>query len=782
MASRGPARHAGVRDGRDARPFLSLVLFFLLVAGAVPSLALDAAASRAAHEEPGSIHGVAVDPSGKRVPHARLVLATAVGVVVTSEADEAGAFGFPAVPAGRYELRVFSRGLVAEPLIVEVEPGRALEVTLSLRLSAVTESVVVSAAHVELPLARAATSIAVLAGDGMEARQVETVADALRTVPGFAVARNGGRGAVTSVFPRGGESDFTLVLVDGVKVNAFGGGFDFSTLYAAGVERVEVVRGPESALFGSEAIAGVVHVITRSGGRPQASGAVERGSLGTSRVSAAASGSLGAWSWGASGGRTASGGFRGIAPATGERVANDDFRQLEAGGNAGWRAAFGGDLRLSVRAGSHERGYPGPFGSNPIGAYTGIDLLSRGTTGNRQAAVRWQQPLGGAGGRSSLVASASQVQLKNDFTSAYGLSAAGTRRFEGRVAVNVDVSDAVAFSAGGTWQAERATSSFIAGDGEGLLPIRRRDTAGFAELRVQALRSVSLTAGVRAARVRREAMPANDDPYSPRPAFDPRADHSINPRVSAAWSLPGGPGSRLSWTRLRAAAGTGMRAPDALEIAFTDNPHLKPERSWSVEAGFDQAWLGDRIVVGLVGFVNRYEDLIVSVGPVLRHASRYRTDNISNARARGLETSLALRTGWGLEASATHTWLSTAILAVDRLGAAPPPFTPGDPLLRRPRRQGSLDLLFTRGGVTAFARLTGRGRVLDVEPSWGSYGGLFSSPGYSVLDAGASVRVHRHVTLLARAGNVLDRRYEEAFGFPALGRTATIGVRLAAGR
>ena len=116
----------------------------------------------------------------------------------------------------------------------------------------------------------------VVTRDAIQARQLETVADALRTTPGFAVGRNGGRGALTSVFPRGGESDYTLVLVDGMRVNSFGGGFDFSLLPFGDVEQVEVVRGPQSAVFGADAIGGVVQLTTRRGGEPSIVGAGRR--------------------------------------------------------------------------------------------------------------------------------------------------------------------------------------------------------------------------------------------------------------------------------------------------------------------------------------------------------------------------------------------------------------------------------------------------------------------------------------------------------------------------
>src|SRR4029453_4570676 len=102
--------------------------------------------------------------------------------------------------------------------------------TIRLELSAVSESVLVSAAQVDVPLSQASSSVTVITPPQLPARQLMRVADALREVPGLAVARNGGTGALTSVFPRGGESDYTLVFIDGVQANSFGGGFDFAHL------------------------------------------------------------------------------------------------------------------------------------------------------------------------------------------------------------------------------------------------------------------------------------------------------------------------------------------------------------------------------------------------------------------------------------------------------------------------------------------------------------------------------------------------------------------------
>jgi outer membrane receptor protein involved in Fe transport len=114
---------------------------------------------------------------------------------------------------------------------------------------------------------------------------------------------------------------------------------------------------------------------------------------------------------------------------------------------------------------------------------------------------------------------------------------------------------------------------------------------------------------------------------------------------------------------------------------------------------------------------------------------------------------------------------------------APPPFNVGDPLLRRPRHQASLDIVWARGAVTAYARVGGRSRMLDVEPSWGAIsGGLFHVPGFAVANAGVSLGVGRGINIIARFDNLLDRQYEAVLGYPAPRRSFTVGVRLAPGR
>jgi outer membrane receptor protein involved in Fe transport len=369
------------------------------------------------------------------------------------------------------------------------------------------------------------------------------------------------------------------------------------------------------------------------------------------------------------------------------------------------------------------------------------------------------------------------ADLDNRFRSNFGDSFFETDRTTGRAQTDIAATTATGVSVGVEGLSERARGTYFTGEAFQPVPIKRRTIGAFGEVRQQIGARVSLTAGLRVDSIRRDALEADPNAFAPRPAFAEETVNSVNPRVSATvlvWQDARG----VARTKVRASVGTGIRPPDAFEIAFTDNPALEPERSRSVDVSVSHV-----VATGLTAeasvFANRYDDLIVAVGGSLTDLSRYRTDNISNARARGIELGLAWRGPRGLSARGNYTFLDTEILAVDGAGTAPPPFTVGDPLLRRPRHQGSLDLLWTHNALSAFAEVRARGEVLDVEPSFGAFGGLFESAGFAVVDVGASWRFAGGVEVFARGTNLLDRSYEEFLGFPAPGRLGVVGVRVA---
>jgi outer membrane cobalamin receptor len=367
-----------------------------------------------------------VDPESRAVAGAQILVMCDQRVATTAMTDAEGRFR-TGDAQGRCELRVALQGFAAKPVPVDL-PADTTSVdagTLNLEVSAVSESVVVSAAQVDIPLSQASGSVTVITGADLRARQLTTIADALREVPGMAVVRSGTLGAVTAVFPRGGESDYTLVLINDVPANAFGGGFDFSHLSVNDVERVEIVRGPQSALFGSNAIGAVVRIITRDSGPLRGDALLEGGSFDTSRISASTSGHSQGWFWGAGVERLNTDNANDQRTAAGDIVENDDYTRTDSGASGGWRRADGAALRGEVRFERDDRGFPGPYGSNPVGAYEGIDTVSRGTDD------RWIASIGGTlptGQRVRTHADWTWNTIDSDFTSPFGPSTSGSKR------------------------------------------------------------------------------------------------------------------------------------------------------------------------------------------------------------------------------------------------------------------------------------------------------------------------------------------------------------------
>jgi outer membrane cobalamin receptor len=719
------------------------------------------------------LSGTVTSGDGRPVPDARVVLEGPVGPVATTRTDRTGAYLLDA-PEGDYVLRVVADGFNAPSQQVQLA-GQDATADLRLEVAALAESVVVTAGLTPVTRSGTGASLTVLDQTELRTRQLESSLDALRSVPGLGVLRSGGRGAVTSLFPRGGESDFTLVLVDGIRLNDMGGSFDAAHLPLFDLDRIEVVRGPQSALYGTDAVGGVVQLVTRRGGPLSAGGLFEAGSFGTWRANGTANGTTGRLRWGGGLERLASDGFTGTAPGTGETVSNDDYTRTDATASLGYQ----GDRLLLTglfRAGDNTRGVPGPYGSDPNDTYTGVDRVSRNDnqTLAAGASATWRlRPAAQIRGAFSF------ADRDSTYLSIYTPdtpTASGNRLYSGRSSLDLAWLG-VAWTMGGEYMWERAESAFFTGLQGQEIPVERTQVGAFGEGRFERGR-LALQAGLRYESVTREALEGNRAVFNPRPPFPSSTTSVLNPRVSVSYRLLGGDST---WLRLRGNFGTGMRAPSAFEIAFTDNPGLKPERTRSLDGGVETGWFGGRLVVDATYFRNDYDDLIVTVARV-PGTSTYRSDNISNALAQGIEGTVAFRPSTFLTVRGGLVALQTEILPNDGRPVAPAPFKVGDPLLRRPELAGFADVLFTAGRAGGFVRIDSRGDTQDIDPSFGATAGIFTNPGYVTVDAGASFRVLERLEVFGRALNLLDPDYEEIFGFPALGRSVMVGVRVATGR
>ena len=425
------------------RPRTRTVLTFLLSFCLLPfAFCLDVFAS--------GLTGRVVDPDGRPVANAEVFVSgsTAAPLRVRTNAD--GRFELAGLADGRYSGIGAAPGLVSDATTIDIAGGDA-SLDLALEISAISETLVVSAAQIDQPLSRVPDSVTVIPGAEIDAKQQFTLAAALRSVPGLTLQQNGGPGTVTSLFTRGGESDFTLVLVDGVRVNSFGGGLDLSQVPLHDVDRIEVLRGPQSALYGSDAIGGVIHVITRSGGSPSAQAHIEAGSRDMRRAAAATTGEVNGVRWQLGANYFQDAGFTGRA-ANGQVVSNNDGQEMQATASLGWRhASRGSDVQASMQYLDTERGSPGPFGSDPAGRYAGVDTISRGMTKRAGGALRAMQPWFGASSRVRQRVEFDVADYDLTFQSQFGLSEGNTHRVHARAQTDVSATAAVGFSGGLEW-------------------------------------------------------------------------------------------------------------------------------------------------------------------------------------------------------------------------------------------------------------------------------------------------------------------------------------------
>lgn len=243
-------------ENQMSRHFAALLPFLL---GALFML-LSSSAAQAA-----TLTGKVLDPTGQPVPRAQVTLLKSLAVVDQRQTDSEGIFKFENLLDGKYQLTASAPGLASPQTEVDVHGQEAQLVELKLQLSAVQQQVVVSAALGGAVASELGSSVSVVSGQEIQDRAALNVLDVLSGIPGIEVSQAGRYGGVTGVYVRGGESDYNLVMVDGIELNEFGGSFDFAPLPADGVDRVEVTRGPESALYGPNAVTSVINIVTTQG-------------------------------------------------------------------------------------------------------------------------------------------------------------------------------------------------------------------------------------------------------------------------------------------------------------------------------------------------------------------------------------------------------------------------------------------------------------------------------------------------------------------------------------
>lgn len=750
-------------------------LFMTIVVGASYAQNPSAAPSG------GTIRGTVYDPAGQVVPHAMVNLLESLVAIAQTQTDDRGEYRFDGLDAGTYTVAANSPGLTKVSGAIALRDGEAIIIDLHLALSAVQQQVVVSASLGGALSPQIGSSVSVVSRQQIQNQGVSTLSDALRNIPGVDIARNGQLGAVTSAFVRGGNSNYNLVMIDGIPMNDFGGGFDLSPLPVAGVQSVEITRGPQSALYGSNAIASVINLETERGeGAPHFSFQGEGGSYDTWRISTGGAGLTRGIDWAYSLSRLNSQGM----------VPYDTYRNQTSFVTLGYSRSPRRKFVLHFFGDAGREEDPGPWGSDPDGLYPrNLD----GTPDFAAAAIFQKQDLFGyqAGYTEQFSDRFRQVSSVSFATDQYSFPpppslVPGSFTKNERLAANtrseITLSEKDVLVAGFEYDRETFRNSYVTDSNFMPFTLPRDSFAFFAENRWTGGERWYVSAGVRMDSIHTGAL-ATDLVDAGRPSIPASSVTQVDPRISVAYLARQGTGGLFGLTRIHSSFGTGIRPPDGFELGFTDNPALRPERSISGDAGVEQQMFAGKAAVDVTYFYNYFTDQIVTLGGSLANLSTFTSANIANSRAYGIESSVRVHPLRSVELSAEYTWLNTAILALNNSNQTEFPFVVGDPLIRRPRNSAGYDATWTHGRLMLNSSANIRGAALDLEPNYGSFACslgmqcLFWNQGYVDVNAGFAYRFPRGVEIYGHANNLLNEHYEEVFGYPALHLNFVSGIR-----
>jgi vitamin B12 transporter len=784
-----------------------------------------------AQQNQGAITGTVVDPLGARVAGARVVLMHDGRQTAETVSNARGEFSFGAVESTRYQMAVRADGFephVTAPFFAGA--GRTT-VDVPLQIGALQQDVVVTASAVEVPASHVGASVTVVDHDTLDALAKPDILEALRIIPGADVVQTGARGGITSVFVRGGASNFNKVLVDGVPANDIGGAFDFSDVATTGIDRVEMLRDANSVLYGSDALTGVINLTTRRGRTrtPELTLALDGGAFDTFRQDAALGGMVDRFDY-----------FADFSHfTTNNNLPNNAYRNNTFAGRFGWALGSGADVSATVRRVNSRYGIPGAadfYGmvddSSRTSDATYVSVTSQSQIGDRwQTTLRFAsmdegyhvvnpsptgQPfdpfdsgfpnylgnvvtLRGANGYS--VTGQGILDFGGTYPQPYDTS---TTRRSGYAQTSLHLSNALDLSTGA--HVERENGSTVL---PGSPSATERTNAGvFAEARAT-LHRVFVSAGLG---------------YEHNAIFK----SAVTPRLSvAAYLRDPSSTAALGDTKLTFNAGTGIKAPSIAQelsslfalvqgVGQSVSAGLSPigaERNRSVDAGIDQGFWGGRARARASFFDNQFSDLIEFVSksalpqlgipvPVAAATGFGAYVNSSSYWARGLEMSAEARVGSMLRLVGSYTYLHAVVTKSFASSALAPAINPAFPTVpigaygplvgaapfRRPANIGSLLATFTKGPAQLSVAGYFAGKSDDSTfLSDGFFGNSMLLPNhdldaaYQKVDLSASYRFHPRLRGYLSIENVANQNFEAAFGFPALPRSARAGLAITLG-
>jgi vitamin B12 transporter len=602
--------------------------------------------------------------------------------------------------------------------------------------------VFVTATRTETPLDQVTTSASVITANDIQAKQAETVLEALRDVPGLDVVQTGSRGTNTSVFIRGSESEHVLVLIDGVEVNSTTlGAFNFAHLTTENVERIEVLRGAGGTLYGSQAVGGVINIITKKGRGPLEIGlSAEGGNQQTHREVFTLRGGAGKFGYSLSGARLGTDGFH---------RENDDYRNFATSGRLDYQVTEDASLKGIFHFTKTDLGL---FNSNNFIPLP--DLNAREALSQYLGKLEWEQKIFPQWDY-RISGSIFKEHIKDtDDPEPGSFDARERSRFRPQISTaefqtNYRFGEWSTSTLGVEFKRRKASTSSSSGAVD-LGGINRavRNMGYYFQQQVQLFDNrLILIPGLR---------------------FD---DHQTfgtewSPSFSTAYLV------RESGTKLKAGYAEGFRAPTLNELFFPPafgcpafgNPNLDPERSWEVNAGIEQELFNGRLKLGPTFFHREVKDLIEAT-PISAFCSR--AENVGRASFDGVEWGLKLQILSNLSLGGNYTYLDWD--------------TEGGKLVRRAKHRGNvnLDYFYEAFRINLDANIVGRRDDRRAT----NFTQFVTQPGYVKLDLAGSyqlpVRVPlvKNLSLIGKIENLLNKKYEEADGFRARPLNFLLGLR-----
>lgn len=622
------------------------------------------------------------------------------------------------------------------------------------------EGIIVTGTPVPRTVGTETSHVTVLEGETLRNLGFSRVSEALAGVPGVVMVQNGSFGSVASTFFRGAEADHTKVLVDGVEVNQPGGSFDFSGIPLGDVERIEVVRGPASALYGSDAMAGVINIITRRGHGPMgASVSARGGTYGRMEWSAGVQGGGDFSSYSFSASRLSSDGILAF---------NNRFETSTLSGSVFLTPDDRTRVALTGRWGDKVYHFPTDGSGNVVdrNAFTYGDETVLGLEAMRRLTDRVEframvRSYGWDGG------SEDRPDGPEDNTGFFGYTSLDSFR-----RTSVDLRGNLALPMGATLsggvefedEEQRSFSESLSEFGPSSSNSRnQRSSRGYYLHLISEWSGWSGTVGGRL---------EDNEAYG----------EFFTYQAGVSYTFAG------TDTRIRGNLGKGLKEPTFLETHSSGfsvgNPDLDPEVSRVWEVGVEQPVGTGGARVSLTWFDQRLEDLIqyTFTSPEPGGPNYF---NVAEGRSRGLEVTGRLPLGH-LSLSGGYTYLDTEVLDAGFDEGDGATFVEGAPLIRRPEHQLNFRALLSigRGSLSGDVRLVGERWDRDFG-SWPAAPVLLDR--YTLLGLSADFNLlegrgnRPGFDLLLRAENLLDARYQEVFGFRAPGRTFLVGGRLAFG-